>query len=110
MRKLEDLMGDAIGHRDVLLAARAQMAFQHWPVAVGEVLADKVFPDRFERGVLFVTSESSVWAQEVVLQRKMIIARLNELCGENLFKDIKHSRGFKRAVTNIKNAESDNTQ
>ncbi len=99
MRRLEDLMGDALGHRDVLLAARAQLALQHWPEAVGELLANKVIPDRFDHGILFVTSESSAWAQEVVMQRKVIINRMNELAGESLFKDIKHSRGFRRAVT-----------
>jgi len=110
MRKLDDLMGDAVGHRDVLVAARAQLALKNWPEAVGELLAENVIPDRYDHGILYVTSESSAWAQEVVMQRRTILKRLNELSGENLFKDIKHSRGFRRAITNQQNQNPDTTE
>ena len=80
----------ALENDEVLRAARAQAAMRRWPEAVGVMLAERSFPDRFGRGTLWVAVEGSAWAQELRMMKDVILKRLNELSGEaGLFTDVR---------------------
>lgn len=89
MKRLGQMMPDAIGRTELLRAARAQRALQHWPSVVGPVLANKSRPDRFEKGTVWVAVSGTAWAQELRMARDRIVERLNELAGERLFEDVR---------------------
>lgn len=90
MKRVDGLLGMALGRPEVLRAARAQKAMQKWGEVVGEALADKSFPDRFDRGTLWVVATGSAWAQEIRLRKEEIVRRLNEAAGEaGLFNEIR---------------------
>lgn len=90
MRKLSDILGVAFESPEVLEAARAQAIMRDWESVVGPLLAEKTVPDRFERGVIWVTVSGSAWAQEVRLNQEEIVRRLNEKAGErDLFKSLR---------------------
>ena len=90
MRKIDGLIGAALGRPEVLRAARAQQAMKHWSEVVGGGLADKSTPDRYEKGTLWVVASGSAWAQEIRLRKEDIITRLNDRAGEKgLFEDIR---------------------
>ena len=97
MRIMADVLGEAIGRKEVMRAARAQMLFSRWEEAVGEHLAKNTKPDRFEKGVLWFTATGSAWSQETMLHKDLILGRLNELAGESLFEDLRASRALRKA-------------
>lgn len=89
MKRLSEVMTSAIVCTDVLEGARAQKVMRDWERAVGETLAAKTTPDRFDHGTVWVASSGSAWAQEIRLRREEIVRRLNEIAGEELFKDLR---------------------
>jgi predicted nucleic acid-binding Zn ribbon protein len=90
LKKVSIILPQSIEQREILKSARAQLLFKNWPDIVGEFLASKSVPDRFEKGVLWVIVENSVWAQELRLQEELIMDRLNDISGESqLFKSIR---------------------
>lgn len=90
MKKVQGLLGGALGRPEVLKMARAQIAMRQWGEVVGEVLSSKSFPDRYEKGVLWVVASGSAWAQEIRLRKEEIVRRLNETASEpGLFNDVR---------------------
>lgn len=90
MRKIRGMLGGALGRPEVLKTARAQIAMRRWGEVVGEALAAKSFPDRYEKGVLWVVASGSAWAQEIRLRKEEIVTRLNETASEpGLFSDVR---------------------
>jgi predicted nucleic acid-binding Zn ribbon protein len=90
VKKVESMLAAALGRPEVLKMARAQRAMQHWAEVVGEALAAKSFPDRYEKGTLWVVATGSAWAQEVRLRKEEIVRRLNEAAAEpGLFSEIR---------------------
>lgn len=105
MRQLSEVLPEALGRADVLRAARALRVARKWDTIVGQILAARSVPDRFDHGVLWVGVSTSVWAQEIRLRRENILERLNEAAGERgLFKElrvtIQADCGKPRAVAN----------
>jgi predicted nucleic acid-binding Zn ribbon protein len=89
MKKVHGLLGGALGRPEVLKAARAQIAMRKWSEVVGEAIAAKSMPDRYDHGTLWVVASGSAWAQEIRLRKEEIMARLNEIAGEHLFTDVR---------------------
>jgi predicted nucleic acid-binding Zn ribbon protein len=90
VKKVENMLASALGRPEVLKMARAQIAMQKWGEVVGGALADKSFPDRYEKGTLWVVATGSAWAQEIRLRKEEIVRRLNEAAGESgLFSDVR---------------------
>lgn len=94
MKRISEVLGEALPDPELLRLAKARRAMRRWSEAVGEVLAGRVWPDRFERGTLFLLASGSAWAQEVSLRRDTILRRMNEIAGESmLFKELRVAVG-----------------
>lgn len=90
MRKLGHMLNPAIGREEVLRAARAQRVLRRWSEVVGEAMAQRSFPDRYDRGTVWVAVQGSAWAQELRMQRERMIEKLGQMSGEpSLFKDMR---------------------
>lgn len=90
MRKLKQMLSPAIGRDEVLRAARAQRVLRQWSSVVGEAMASRSYPDRYDRGTVWVAVEGSAWAQELRMTKDRILEKLQELSGEpTLFKDLR---------------------
>ncbi len=50
-------------------------AYRCWKAVVGELLAEKSFPIRFENKVLYVGVRNSSWMQELSLLKKSLITK-----------------------------------
>jgi predicted nucleic acid-binding Zn ribbon protein len=100
MRGIQSFLGDAILYKEALRAARAQRVMRDWHLVVGEHLATVSWPDRFDHGVVWVAVSGSAWAQELRMNKDVLVVRLNELCGEpGLFRDLRFGvRPLKRPV------------
>lgn len=82
MKKVGQMLSPALGREEVMRAARAFKVLRDWPQIVGEAMAQRSFPDRFDRGTVWVAVEGSAWAQELRMQKDQIIQRLEEKAGE----------------------------
>jgi predicted nucleic acid-binding Zn ribbon protein len=92
MRRVGDMVDQVVGQRDVLRTARARLTMRAWNSLVGDVLAKKCMPDRYDDGVLYVTVQSGVWHQELRMQKERILAILRRHSGEDdLFIDLRFS-------------------
>lgn len=90
MKKLSDLMSSSIEQKEILRSARAQALFKEWPKVVGETLAAKTTPDRYEKGTLWICATSSTWAQELRMLEETVLQRMNNLSDDNhLFREIR---------------------
>ena len=49
-----------------------------WKDIVGDILAERSAPEKYEHHVLFVKVLNSTWMQELILIKPMIISRLND--------------------------------
>lgn len=89
MKKLSEILGEVVERGDVLQGARAQQVLRRWPEVVGATLAEKSAPDRYSRGTLWVAATGSAWAQELRLQKDLILAKLNRMAGDTIFEDLR---------------------
>ena len=68
---------------------RQQQAVNLWPIAVGKIIAEYTTVQNVVHGTLIVHATSPVWAQELQLQKKDILSKLNKILGKKTIKDIR---------------------
>ena len=88
-RLLGDILGSALNRPEILRTSRAQRVMRLWVEVVGPALSERCVPDRFEKGTLWVAASGNAWAQEIRFHKEMILTKMNELAGENLFLDMR---------------------
>ncbi len=66
-----------------------QRVMELWPEVVGEKIAEMTEPDRVENGVLYVRVPSSVWRNELSLQREKILEKYHEFGGCRHLREIR---------------------
>lgn len=72
-------------------------AFPRWEEVVGSEIAAVAIPEKIVRGnVLQVRVKDAVWAQELQLQKEMILENLHKLNTGAAIQDIKFSTGNPR--------------
>lgn len=89
MRKVEGMLRSAVGRPEVLKAARAWRIMHRWSEIVGESLAERSTPDRYDRGTVWVAVRGSAWAQELRLMKETILERMNTMAGDKLFVEVR---------------------
>lgn len=55
----------------------------------GNVGIEKLIPNYFAHGIIFIHSESSAWAAELEMQKAKIIRKINQEIGSSQIKNIK---------------------
>jgi len=55
----------------------------------GNMGLEKLQPDYFANGILFIRSESSAWTSELWLQKNKIMRKINQEIGKDEIRDIK---------------------
>jgi hypothetical protein len=90
MRQVAQMLATALGRDEVLRMARAQSILKRWDLIVGDALAERSWPDKFERGTVWVAVEGSAWAQELRMIKELILDRLRERSGDpSMFIDLR---------------------
>lgn len=77
MKKLTDLLGKAVPHKEVLVAVEAEHFLKDWPTLVGPELAARTKFLQFDHGTILVQVTGSAWANEIILRSPEIVERLN---------------------------------
>ena len=70
--------------------ARVQQA---WPAAAGSAIAAAAHPVAEHEGVLTVSCEAAVWAQELELMEGALLERLNDALGEPVVRALRCRTG-----------------
>jgi predicted nucleic acid-binding Zn ribbon protein len=89
VKRVGNLLSNAL-EKEVLRVAKAQGVLKRWDEIVGPGLAERSWPDRYERSVVWVAVQGSAWAQELRLMKEVILSRLRERVNEpDLFADVR---------------------
>jgi len=88
------LMQSVLGDLGLESTAAAFEIGRSWPEAVGPEIAQHAKPVGLRGGVLEVSVDSSVWCQQLQLNRLEILAALRESLGEGAPEDLRFRVGY----------------
>lgn len=88
---MPELVADIFGRLDdgVARAVRNCRLVGLWGQVVDERVGRHTEAVKIASRILFVSTSSPVWAQELTFLKPALIARFNELAGDNVISDIK---------------------
>jgi predicted nucleic acid-binding Zn ribbon protein len=89
MKSVHTALDELIGNLGIQRKLKEYDAVRFWDDIVGEHIAKAAVPVRIQQGVLVVRVKTSAWRNELTLQKKMLIERLNAALGERVVKDIR---------------------
>jgi predicted nucleic acid-binding Zn ribbon protein len=81
-------LGSVLKRHGIAKEVREHRLLLQWDKVVGPRVADRTLPDRLEKGVLWVRVETSSWMHQLSFMKEDIIAKANELCGEEVVSDL----------------------
>tara|TARA_B100001540_G_C15786299_1_gene633370 strand:+ start:1227 stop:1502 length:276 start_codon:yes stop_codon:yes gene_type:complete len=89
VKRLKKAIEEAIDGAGIKSALNQESAVILWSVVVGKVVSSVTKAERVESGTLVVSVESSVWRQELHMQKKEIINKLNTKIGTKAIREIR---------------------
>ena len=89
MKHLKRAIEEAIEGAGIKSALDQENAVVLWGVVVGDVVSEVTKAEKVEAGTLVVRVETSVWRQELHMQKKEIINKINKKIGTNAIKEIR---------------------
>lgn len=72
-----------------------------WDKAVGDKIAVRAQPAGFRDGILTVCVDNAPWMQQLTYLKREIIAKVNEMIGEDLVRDLYLKAGTNPLVNNL---------
>ena len=89
MKHLKKAIEEAIDGVGIKSALDQEAAITFWKNIVGEAVSLVTKAEKVESGTLVVRVGSSVWRQELHMQKKEIINKLNKKIGTKAIRDIR---------------------
>ena len=89
MKHLKGAIEKAIIGAGIKSAIDQEAAINLWPAVVGDVVSGVAKVERVEAGTLLVRVDSSVWRQELHMQKKELINKINNEIGTKVIRDIR---------------------
>jgi hypothetical protein len=93
IRSFKNLIGDGKRYLTKKTAPDKETLFYIFKEVVqeyfGKIGSEKLMPDYFSNGVLFIKSQNSVWSSELWINKAEITRKINKKIGESLLKEIK---------------------
>ena len=89
MESLKNAIKEAIEKTGIDNALKQEQAVLLWREVVGGVVADVAEAISVEKGVLVIKTNSPTWRQELHLQKKEIIKKVNKKIGTKAIKEIR---------------------
>ena len=81
MKRIDRVLDFAFDQKEIVKAAQVGQALRRWDEIVGEDLARRSWPDRYEAGTVFVAASGSAWSQELRMKKTLILDRLAQMLG-----------------------------
>ena len=89
MEQLKKILKKAIEKSGFKNAILQENAVSMWPDIVGGNISKISKAVSVDRGVLFIKVESATWRQELYMQKKEIIKKINRKIGSKTIKEIR---------------------
>ena len=89
MKHLKKAIESAIDSAGIKSALKQETAVILWGKIVGEAVSSVTNAERIESGTLVVKVKTSVWRQELHMQKKEIIKKINKKIGTTAIRDIR---------------------
>ena len=80
---------------------------KHWVKLIGEAAAVHSLPYKVERNILFVRVDSSVWNQELFMDKRNLINKVNTFFSKKIIDDVKFQIGYFNKNENIHEISDD---
>ncbi len=94
-KSIKTVLNDLVKDMGIGDEIEGNRVFVVWDEVVGDVVAKNAQPQFFRKGMLFIETTSSVWAQELSMMRHCLIDALNERLERSLIREIR----FKATAT-----------
>ena len=89
MKHLKKALEEAVDGAGIKSARNQEAAVTIWGVVVGKAVSSVTKAVGVESGTLIVSVETSVWRQELHMQKKEIINKLNKKIGTKAIREIR---------------------
>jgi len=89
MKHVKKALEEVIDNAGIRSALNQEAAMGLWDEVVGEKVAVVTKADRVESGTMVVKVETSVWRQELHMQKEEIINKLNKKIGTSVIREIR---------------------
>ena len=88
------VVGQVLNELGLEAAARVFRISERWEEAVGPEVASHCRPAAMRGGVLEAVVDSSVWCQELQMQRRQLLAQLRDVLGDDAPADLRLRVGY----------------
>jgi len=85
---IQSLLGGLLKDRRMLSSMRRVMVMTLWDQVVGDLVAQKSWPEKVNDGVLTIGVTSHTWADQLHLLKPQILSRYRQLLGRSILKDV----------------------
>ena len=89
MKHLKKVIAEAVEGAGIKSALNQENAVILWGALVGKTVSSVTKAERVESGTLIVRVETSVWRQELHMQKNEIIKKINKKIGTTAIRDIR---------------------
>ena len=89
MKHLKKVIEEAVEGAGIKSALNQENAVILWGAVVGKTVSSVTKAERVESGTLVVRVETSVWRQELHMQKNEIIKKINKKIGTTAIRDIR---------------------
>ena len=89
MRSLKQALNDFVKRAEIDKPIAQGSALSMWDETVGSKIRKNTEATTIESGVLTVKSTNAVWRQELQLEKRKMIEKLNKKIGKEIVKDIR---------------------
>ena len=89
MEQLKKAIQEAISGSGLERAIQQESAVSIWSDVVGDVVSKVTDAASVDKGVLVVKTKSATWRQELYMQKKDIIDKINKKIGSAAIKEIR---------------------
>lgn len=89
MQTLKKAIKNVVRESGIDKALKQESAVFLWEEVVGKTVSAVTEAKKVENGVLLIKTQSSTWRQELYLQKKQIINKINTKIGSNAIKEIR---------------------
>tara|TARA_Y100000590_G_scaffold195942_1_gene222484 strand:- start:3669 stop:3944 length:276 start_codon:yes stop_codon:yes gene_type:complete len=89
MKHLKEAIREAVDSAGIKPALDQEASVILWAAVVGKVVSSVTKAERVESGTLIVRVETSVWRQELHMQKEEIINKINKKIGARAIREIR---------------------
>ena len=89
MQTLKKIIRNVVKESGIDSALKQESAVFLWEEIVGKTVSAVTEAKKVENGVLLIQTQSPTWRQELYMQKKQIINKINKKIGSNTIKEIR---------------------